>query len=189
MSLAEAATFAFRAILDAMANPGRILPPPEMPSDLPPLSAPAAAVLLSLLDSDTPVYVDPSLATDDLVERIRFQTGARFVGLAEASFAVLPASALAAAAEEAGIGTPEYPDRSATLIVEVDAFDGPVAARLAGPGIPGAATLAPNEIDPAGWDALIRNAALYPLGFDTILTAPDGFAALPRSTKILLEER
>ena len=76
------------------------------------------------------------------------------------------------------IGQPDYPDRSATLIVEMGhlAAEGP---RLTGPGIKGAAHLSLPETA-----AFAANRALFPLGFDCLFTAGTQVAGLPRSTKV-----
>ena len=80
------------------------------------------------------------------------------------------------------VGTPDYPDRSATLIVEVPTLDGP-GPRLTGPGIEAEARM--PLPDPA---ASAANAARYPLGVDLILTCDISVAALPRSTRVHLED-
>jgi alpha-D-ribose 1-methylphosphonate 5-triphosphate synthase subunit PhnH len=76
------------------------------------------------------------------------------------------------------IGQPDYPDRAATLIVEMPALssEGP---RLRGPGIDGVATLSLPESA-----AFIANRGLFPLGFDCFLTAGASVAGLPRSTRV-----
>lgn len=163
---------AFRAILEAMARPGTIrtvaAPAPEG------LSPAAAAVLLVLADPTTPVWLPEGPARDWLV----FHTGApRATTRGEAAFAVGGWDRLAPLSDWAA-GTPDYPDRSATLIVEVPRLDGP-GARLTGPGIETEARL--PLPDPA---ASMANAARYPLGVDLILTCGDRIAALPRSTRI-----
>ena len=74
------------------------------------------------------------------------------------------------------IGTPEYPDRAATLIIEMPAL-AQTGARLTGPGIKDSARLSLPEVA-----AFQANRALWPLGFDAFLTAGDQVAGLPRST-------
>jgi alpha-D-ribose 1-methylphosphonate 5-triphosphate synthase subunit PhnH len=169
-----ASAVAFRAIMEAMARPGTIrrvaAPAPDG------LSPAAAAVLLVLADPTTPIW---ALGGQDW---LIFHTGAPITGnRAEAAFAVGTWEDLMPLADWSR-GTPDYPDRSATLIVEVPRLDGP-GQRLTGPGIETEARL--PLPDPR---ALADNAARYPLGVDYLLTCRDRIAALPRSTRIHAEE-
>ena len=75
-------------------------------------------------------------------------------------------------------GTAEYPDRSATLIVETDELTD-AGAVLRGPGIKDQAALSLPEAQ-----AFQVNARLLPLGLDFIFTSGARLAALPRSTKV-----
>lgn len=176
---------AFRAILDAMSRPGRI-------AELPPLAEPpegfdaaATVVALSLLDADTAVWIDPALRTDMLVAYLRFHAGCPLVGQADqCRFAFTSAAGLESAIDALPIGTPEYPDRSATAVVLCESLTGGEARTLVGPGIQGSAVLAPTGMTPSGWACLCRNMALFPLGIDTIFVAGNQIAALPRSTRI-----
>jgi alpha-D-ribose 1-methylphosphonate 5-triphosphate synthase subunit PhnH len=82
-------------------------------------------------------------------------------------------------------GTPEYPDRSTTLILQVDSLtDGP-ALELRGPGIDGSATLR-AAIKPSDlFERLSINATLFPRGIDVVLVAGDAIAAIPRTTRLV----
>lgn len=166
----------FRSVLQAMARPGRIesvrgaAPPP-------PCSPAAGAALLTLVDSTTPLHLAGGHDCDGLREWVRFHTGAPLVGRADAAFALGTWDALVPLADYP-LGTPEYPDRSATLIVDLPALSA-TGARLTGPGIRDAARL--SLPDPA---ALAANAARFPLGLDFILCAGDRLAALPRTTRV-----
>jgi alpha-D-ribose 1-methylphosphonate 5-triphosphate synthase subunit PhnH len=106
---------------------------------------------------------------------ITFHTGAPLVAAEQAMFAFGCWDALMPVTRFA-IGTPEYPDRAATLIVEMDRLDsgGPV---LRGPGIETTARLSLPEVQ-----AFKANRALFPLGFDTLLACGDRLAGMPRST-------
>ena len=61
--LASQATF--RALMDAVARPGTVKPLPPAAAAPPPLSATAAAVALTMLDYETPVWLDAPLARSD----------------------------------------------------------------------------------------------------------------------------
>lgn len=170
------AAHAFRAIMSAMARPGTILPltaarPPE------PLSAAAGTILLTLCDPDTPIWLAPGFDTPDLRAWIAFHTGAPISAPDTCHFALGTWEMLPL--DDLPIGIPDYPDRSATVIVEGADLSGTGGSRLTGPGIETEAHL--PLPDPA-W--LRTNAARFPLGLDFLFCAGDRIAALPRSTRI-----
>ena len=167
---------AFRAAMQAMARPGRIetvagaMPPA-------PLSVAAGVLLLTLCDPDTPLHLGGAHDCAAVRDWVAFHTGAPLAGAGEATFALGRWAALAPI-DRFAAGTPDYPDRSATMIVEMDALS-PQGARLTGPGIDGTAHLSLPDVA-----AFRANAALFPLGRDTFLCAGDRLAALPRSTQV-----
>lgn len=169
---------AFRAAMEAMARPGRIqriagAAPPA------PLSPAAGALLLTLCDGSTPLHLAGDADSPEVRAWVAFHCGAPLASAQAASFALGAWDALRPL-DRFATGTPEYPDRSATLIVEVPDLQ-PEGARLAGPGIETEARLSlPEGLAEA------RAAVLaYPLGLDLFLTAGERLAALPRSTRVL----
>lgn len=167
---------AFRAMLEALSRPGVIATlagatPPA------PLSVAAGVLLLTLCDRTTPVHLAGAHDCAALRDWITFHCGAPLVGAADAQFVIGTWDALQPVTRFA-IGLPDYPDRAATLIVEMNALnaEGP---RLTGPGIKDAARL--NLPEAAAFKA---NRALFPLGFDCFFTAGDKVAGLPRSTMV-----
>ena len=165
---------AFRVALDVMARPGKIA---ELQSATAPGLSPAAATLiLTLCDGTTPVYLAGAFDRPDLRDWITFQTGAPFAVGSEAVFAVGTWDDLLPL-DRFPVGTPEYPDRSTTLIVEVTALS-ETGTRLKGPGIKAEAALSLP-----GPELLAHNAALFPLGLDAFFTAGTRVAALPRTTQ------
>ena len=175
------AAHAFRAIMQAMARPGTIhdvtgARPPA------PLSVAAATALLTLCDRTTPLFLGPSHDTAEVRAWVTFHCAAPLVAAGDAAFALGTWNALTPT-DRFQIGDPEYPDRAATLIVELPALDATGATltdtTLSGPGIRGTAAL--PLPDPAAFAA---NHGRYPLGWDTILTCGDRVAAVPRSTAI-----
>lgn len=166
----------FRAILGAMARPGTIV---RLSGAMPPapLSPAAGGAALILLDTTTPLYLADSHDTADLRAWLAFHTGAPLVPPPAAMFAIGSWQALQPVGRFA-IGTADYPDRAATLIVETARLT-PDGATLRGPGIAGIARL--SLPDPAVFQA---NRARFPLGFDTLFTCGDRLAGLPRSTSV-----
>jgi len=167
---------AFRAIMEAMARPGQIqkIAGAQPPA---PLSIAAGTVLLTLCDTDTPVYLAGNADTDDARAWLAFHTGAPLTGPSHAMFAVGEWDTLMPLGGYP-VGTPEYPDRSTTLIVECAELEAS-GATLRGPGIKSEAALSLPETR-----AFQSNRALFPLGLDFIFTCGDELAALPRSTEV-----
>lgn len=173
------ASYAFRSAMSAMARPGEIqtvtgAQPPA------PLSVAAGTLLLTLCDPDTSIHLAGKTDRDDVRHWLAFHTGAPLVPPEKADFAVGDWSDLMPLTRYR-IGTPEYPDRSATLIVECPELS-QQGAELSGPGIKTTRRFSLPDIA-----ALKANARLYPLGCDFFLTAGDQIAALPRSTQIRAE--
>jgi alpha-D-ribose 1-methylphosphonate 5-triphosphate synthase subunit PhnH len=165
---------AFRAVMQAMATPGRILAAADARPPAP-LSPAAGTVLLTLADATTPLFLAPGHDTPAVRDWIAFHTGAP---VAEAGAVVFALGGWAALqpVDRFSAGTPEYPDGSVTLIVEVPRLVGE-GMRLTGPGLREHAWLSLPEAA-----AFQANHARFPQGFDTILTCGDRLAALPRST-------
>ena len=78
---------AFRRVMEAMARPGTIQ---DIQGGAPPapLSVAAGTVLLTLCDTDTPVYLAGKADTDDVRAWLAFHTGAPLTGPSHAMFAV-----------------------------------------------------------------------------------------------------
>lgn len=175
---------AFRALLEAMARPGRIATLPALAEPPPAPFAPAAAsVALALCDADTPVWLDAAHAAGDVPAWLRFHCGCRIVAApGQAAFAFAAASPPAMAALDAGSDL--YPDTSATLVLQVQLFGAGTALRLSGPGIPGTNVTRVAGLPEAFLAERAANRALYPRGVDCLLVAGADALCLPRSTVV-----
>lgn len=172
----------FRATLRAFANPGRPLAlacAPEPPS---PLMSASAAFLLSILDFETPLWIQqPSGALDDY---LRFHCGMPLLnepGLAR--FAVLTDAAAMPNLSTFDAGSAEYPDRSATLVVQVPRLSGGRRVRLSGPGILEPVCVEPAGLRPDFWGQWQRNTAGFPCGVDVLFVCGGALLGMPRTTK------
>jgi alpha-D-ribose 1-methylphosphonate 5-triphosphate synthase subunit PhnH len=177
----------FRAVMDAMARPGRINALTALPASSPaPLNGGAAAIALCLADFETPLWLDEAARNGDAAAWLRFHTGARITGdPREAVFAFVTDTRNAPDFQAFAPGTLDYPDRSTTFILQVDAFGSGATRRLTGPGIADAAAFSASPL-PEDFDArLAANHALAPRGMDFILVSPSAVAALPRSTRVV----
>ena len=183
---AGAAQSVFRAVMDAMARPGTARP--LMPALTPPqpLSRGAGAIALTLLDFESPVWLDEQLAASpDVAQWLRFHTGAPItIDPKHASFALIADTANTPDFDTFAQGSAEYPDRSTTLILQIDRFSGPETLRLSGPGIAAENSLSVAPCPDALTERLRKNHALFPRGVDLLLVTADAVAALPRSTRV-----
>lgn len=176
----------FRAVMDAMAQPGTVQTLAAATRPPAPLSPAAAAVMLTLCDHDTPVWLDPALrACEAVVAWLGFHTGAPLAHTpADAHFAFVAEPATLIALDNFAQGSQDYPDRSTTLVLQVESLDAGAELALEGPGIETTARLAPTPLLRHFAEQWRQNNARFPRGVDVILVAQDEVACLPRTTRI-----
>jgi alpha-D-ribose 1-methylphosphonate 5-triphosphate synthase subunit PhnH len=180
----------FRAALNALSHPGRLNHMPRV-TELPSHGhGSAAALLLAMVDSDCAVWFSPALANTDTAAWLRFHTGcswaaspdlARFLWVATGD--ALPALSTLA------MGSDEYPDQSATVVIEVNALSenaehGTSAFNLRGPGIADMQSLSVRGLPQDFVEQWAVNHQAFPRGVDIFLTTTTQIAGLPRSTRI-----
>ena len=175
----------FRHLMDAIAHPALPRAFTSRAASCGPLSANAAAVLLTLVDQDTPLWLDETLSNSDEVRSfVAFHCGAPLVtDPCRAAFAFFADAQKMSPLTRFALGEPDYPDRSTTIVAQVDCFssDGPV---FAGPGVRGARSFGFHPA-PANFSSQWTfNYAGFPLGVDIFLVGPAKLAALPRSLRL-----
>lgn len=203
----------YRAVLDGMAHPGTLVSLPRhctVAEAPPPLDTIAASLVLTLLDHETSVWLQQpeGRLPEELVQWLQFHCGCPLVSAPQkAMFALIFNGEALPDMAKFAIGTPEFPDRSTTLFIQVRSLEqGSVTERelvpdsapdrvpdrertsaagqavtLQGPGIETAARFYVDGLGEAFWQRHAANAALFPQGFDTVLTAPQGLVCIPRS--------
>ena len=176
---------AFRAILDAMSYPSRIQTldlAMDAPAPLDPATTPLA---LTLLDFDTSVWLDAAAAADELPDFLKFHCGCPIAATpADAQFAIVADASMIPALDRFALGEDKYPDRSATLIIQVPSLtDGPQTI-WSGPGIPGTATANIAGLPDNFWELWALNGELYPLGVDLVFVCGSDIVGLPRGVKV-----
>src|SRR3954462_5865878 len=121
--------------------------------------------------------------TPNVAKWLKFHTSAPvIVDCSVSSFALIGDPGNLPALDRFAFGSNEYPDRSTTLILQVESLTEGPAFELAGPGIDGPAVLR-AAIQPTDlFERLEINQALFPRGIDVVLVHDDAIVAIPRTT-------
>ncbi len=173
----------FRSAMWALATPGKVVDAPVRLDAPKPLGPVAAALALTLADFETTLWLDPPLASaPEVAAFLRFHTGARLVeDPAAAQFALVAEPAALPPFSAFAQGTAEYPDRSTTLILQVETLSAGAPLFLSGPGIESTATIAPSPVPEDFAARLAENRREFPQGIDLFLVTDAALAGLPRS--------
>jgi len=180
----------FRAILDATARPGTVRPIGIAVSPPAPLSTGHATVALTLCDHDTPLWLDDELrASTTICDWLRFHCGCELVDEpGHAAFALASGATALPPFDAFSLGTPDYPDRSTTLVLAVRSLTSGNRLTLSGPGVRSRTTLRAEPLPDDMTSRLAANRALFPRGIDLLLVTSDAVAAVPRSVRVVEED-
>ena len=175
----------FRRLVRAMSLPGTVITIDGI--DLPPFEGvmPAsAAILMALADMETAVWIDDGLGPPGLADYLRFHTGAPAAEeREEAVFALIDGGSGGSAFDGFNPGTDEYPDRSATVIVQVEGFGTGEAKIIDGPGIKEPREISVRGLAAGFWPRWTANQEKYPRGVDLFLVSGWEVLGLPRSVR------
>ena len=181
----------FRCALQALSMPGKAVEIPAI-AQLPNAGHNSSALLLlALLDSETSLWVSSSIAQSDAPTWLRFHTGCRLVDdPAQAQFLWLARGDAWPSLAELEAGSDEYPDHSATCVMELDHSSQESAQHftLSGPGIKQTLALSAHGLPADFVTQWADNHAAFPRGVDVLLTSPSHVLGLPRTTQVLSSE-
>jgi len=177
----------FRSVMDAMARPGSVQRIVPMAGTAGPMMRGTAAIALTLFDHDTPLWLDAQMSeSSDVLKWLKFHTGAPVVqDSSVAAFALISDGGALPPFERFAVGTNEYPDRSTTVIIQVESLESGRSFELRGPGIDGVTTLQASFKPFDLFEQLRFNEALFPRGIDVVLVADDAVVAIPRTTRVV----
>lgn len=173
----------FRRALTALSEPGTVqyVSQRQAPESI---HTATYQLCLALLDADTPLWIAPDLRTDALVSALRFHCGCRLVDEpGQADFALI-APGFDGDLTHFAQGIDEYPDRSTTVIVQVESLDEAGMWVLRGPGIDGVRQVGITGLDPRWPGMLAANSSRFPCGVDLLFTAGTSLMGLPRTTQV-----
>lgn len=179
----------FRQILETLSRPGRIgriaadLDPPK------PLDLATASICLSLIDVDTPLWIDPDLRSPEAEAFLKFHCGCPITqNPAEAQFAIVLGERMPEL-NAFNPGDQAYPETSTTVIVQTTGLEESASdsasqtLTLSGPGIETEHVFSVTGLRGFA-DQWEDNRALFPCGVDLVLTADDKVVGLPRTVAI-----
>ena len=175
----------YRQLLNAMSHPGRLYHLPVKGF----WSKGWLAIADTLLDHEVSFAVAGKGASRMLFDRIVGSTTARPATIAEADYIFVPGADSKRAVLHCKRGTPEHPDRSATLIYLLEhqtqlPLDG---VMLTGPGIPEPTSPLMGGLDRTELACIRSSNQEHPLGVDCMfLDEADHVMCIPRSTKIAI---
>jgi alpha-D-ribose 1-methylphosphonate 5-triphosphate synthase subunit PhnH len=178
----------FRELLQAMARPAVPRALPVLPPAPAPVSPEAMAILLTLCDATTSVWLQQP--DDDVIRHLRFHAGIKLVDKPqEADFALITDPVSMPPLDVFARGDLRYPDRSASVIIQVAALSPSPAhngrSRFEGPGIRSTEALAIDGLPTHFWQQRAALAAQLPLGIDLYFVAAQQVVGLPRTTRWL----
>ena len=177
----------FRSVMDAMARPGTVQQVVASAGTPGPMMRGTAAIALTLFDHDTPIWLDARMSeTSEVAKWLKFHSGAPVLDdPSVCHFALIGNGSALPDLSRFSFGTNEYPDRSTTLILQVDSLKHGSAFELRGPGIDGTALLR-AMIEPVDlFERLAINETLFPRGIDVVLVSGEAIVAIPRTTRLV----
>ena len=185
-----AAQSTFRSVMEAMARPGSVQWITASVGTPAPIMHGAAAIALTLFDHDTPIWLDDQMAAAASVARwLKFHTAAPVIADSSiCQFALIGDGSVLPGLDRFCFGSNEYPDRSTTLILQVESLTEGPGYVLRGPGIDGTAALRATISPENLFERLAVNATLFPRGIDVVLVHDDAIVAIPRSTRLIGKE-
>lgn len=174
----------FRQGLAALSRPGTVLEcgaRTQSPAGVQPA---AIALMLALLDQDTTLWLSTGFS-GAVAGHLRFHTGCALVGEPRlAGFALVASSAELPALDAFDPGSAEYPDRSTTIVLQVEGLGEQGDWRLSGPGIRGEAMLSVAGLGGGFVTQWRRNHKRFPQGVDVLFACGTKLCGLPRTTRI-----
>ena len=174
----------YRSLLDAMARPGTIHDLSDAPEPPAGMTRAAAAIALTLVDFETPLWLSPELVNGEADAWIRFHCNAPLVSATdEADFAFVADASKLPPFTDFCEGDARYPDRSTTVILQVPSLTGGEAVTLEGPGIDGTIDIALGGVPADFWTQVDANSAQFQLGIDFFVVDEDSVIGLPRTSR------
>lgn len=138
--------------------------------------------MLTLVDHETPLWLDKALMSDIITENLRFHTGVMLTQETTAPFAVVGISSSIDLSLFA-TGDVLSPEKSTTVIVEVTGLQGGIPLQFSGPGLEKRRQVAP-QLSADLLQYRCQHNGEFPAGLDLMFTCGDALMVLPRTTHV-----
>lgn len=185
----------FRILMDAMSRPGEIFKlcdnyfsntPQELNSNF--------LTILKTLGDNTVSFSLGNMESEAIKKYIEVNTGMEFMYLSEADYVLFRGWEFDESFFELNLGTYEFPERSATVIVETEnilsgvfkeSFRSKVEITMRGPGIKDKNIVTICGLDKKYAEGLGDINSMFPLGIDVIFVDSEGnLTCVSRTTKL-----
>jgi len=180
----------FRRLLKAMSEPGEMVRIPPL-APLGSLCPATHAVCLTLLDSQTPLWLSDGFADSQIRRNLHFHTGMPLTTDPAAAHFALARGDEIDALERFSRGSAEYPEQGCTLVIQLESLAGgrdsgsaATTLQLSGPGIENSRRLNLTGLGQPLVDYLVQRPDSFPWGLDFIFTEGRSLVAIPRTTQV-----
>ena len=173
----------YSTLMSAMSEPAKVFELNKYCDGPQGLYPTTAAIALTLFDNDTKIFHTSSL--DDAQDWVRFHCSAPSTQQEHnADYAIVSKASHVLDFSKLAIGTPEYPERSTTLIFEVESLEDGACFEARGPGIENIHLFSVKGIHEECEEVVTNNHGLFLQGLDCILVSSTSILCLPRTTKL-----
>lgn len=175
----------FRVLVKVMSEPGVVEELEDVCGHPEQLLKAASATILTLADMDTSLYLAREI--DHQVSRgfLTLHTGVKIVDSAnQADFVIANQDTDILQYQDLPVGDPQYPDQSATLIIQVANIHGSKKVTASGPGIENTKEIHLPDLPDSFFAWRDMKNSLYPCGIDIIFASNTELMAIPRTTKL-----
>ncbi|OSN10733.1 carbon-phosphorus lyase subunit PhnH [Lonsdalea iberica] len=180
----------FRKIVKAMSEPGVTVTVPGI-EGLDNISSSTIAVLLTLTSPKTPLFIDRNISNPLLLRTLCLHTNVPITSnAAEAYFVLLNGKTNTFDSRPIQhdlmcfpCGNEVEPEKSATIILEVDGLNNGRLLKLSGPGVNNVKIISPH-LPSAIRRYLCERPHPFPMGLDFLFTSGKKLLAIPRTTRV-----
>ncbi|PLY14536.1 MAG: phosphonate C-P lyase system protein PhnH [Sedimenticola sp.] len=175
----------FRQVMNAMARPGTVVDLPDVDT-VGSLHTASMALCLSFFDYETTVWLSDGLKKNELFNQtLQFHCGCSITeNPSTAGFALIGDLMDLPSLSVFSPGNEEYPDRSTSVVIQVDYLSHMGGVRLQGPGVKGDVRLDAPVFTIDFLQQWNENHQIFPLGVDVYLACGRQVAVLPRTVML-----